>query len=430
MTDPSLPRQSLSRALLFVPVLALAALPAWTAPPTAQAETFSVVIETPENGRISVRPPVPEDGKVPAGTVLTVTATPDAGYALDSGFYAVPGRFGRMYHEAPTPTFEVVIDQDKTISASFIEEEALEGFTVIQDVVYAQPGVKKLKYDVYTPDGARNLPLVIIVHGGGWRANDEDIMRGLARFFVRTGDYVVASIDYRWLGTADGDEVPNTMDDLIGDVYGAIAHIQEHASEYGADATRIALTGDSAGGHLSAAAANMTDMIGDGGFGTQPGIFQYEPSYRPPNKAIDQLRAEMASAIKVAAPSYGVFGTEMLTASSERMGGGALSEGAANAIAPIAQIPSPSERAVPQLMLRGAEDPLIRHGEVQAYTDALEAAGQKAVYEQVEGASHAFFDWKPDARTRATFEKYGVPNAEVMKAFFDAVLHADREGPH
>ena len=102
---------------------------------------------------------------------------------------------------------------------------------------------------MYTPDGAKNLPLVIIVHGGGWTANDEDIMRGLARFFVRTGEYVVASIDYRWLGDADGDEVPNSMADLIGDVYGAIAHIQERAGEYGADARRIALTGDSAGGH-------------------------------------------------------------------------------------------------------------------------------------------------------------------------------------
>jgi acetyl esterase/lipase len=391
-----------------------------------QAEAFGVEIETPEHGSVSVDPPIPADGKVAAGTVLTVTATPDAGYALDSGFYVVPGRFGRMYHESPTTTFDVVIDRDKAISASFIEKEALEGFSVVQDVVYAKPGGKALKYDVYTPEGADALPIVVIVHGGGWRANDEDIMRGLARFLVRTGDYVVASVDYRWLGDGDGDDVPNTMANLVEDVYGAIAHIQEHAREYGGDASRIAVTGDSAGGHLSAAAANMADMIGDGGFGAEPGVYQYRPTYLPPGKTVAEVRSEISHAIQAAAPSYGVFGVEALGNANQRLGGTPLTEEAVRALAPIAQIP-PGDRAVPQFLLRGTEDPLIPYEEVKAYADALEAAGQKAEHLEVEGASHAFLDWKPDAQTRATFEKYGVPNAGKMKAFFDTVFYPDRD---
>jgi len=39
------------------------------------------------------------------------------------------------------------------------------------------------------------------------------------------------------------------------------------------------------------------------------------------------------------------------------------------------------------------------------------------------GASHAFFDWKPDANTKATFAKYGVYYASEMKAFFNSVLY-------
>ena len=52
------------------------------------------------------------------------------------------------------------------------------------------------------------------------------------------------------------------MADLIDDVFGGIAHIIEHATEYGGDPARIGVTGDSAGGHLSAAASLMTNMIG------------------------------------------------------------------------------------------------------------------------------------------------------------------------
>jgi len=392
---------------------------------TAEKASFALVVEAPEHGRVSVAPVPPKDGRIPAGTRLTVTATPDEGYALDSGFYVVPGRFGRMYHESPTAVFEVVLDRDKAIGASFVEESALEGFHVLQDVVYAKPGRKTLKYDVYQPDGARGLPIVVIVHGGGWGANDENIMRGLARCLARTGDYVVASIDYRWLGKGDGDEVPNTMADLIEDVYGAIAHVQEHATEYGGDPSRIAVTGDSAGGHLSAAAADMTDMIGDGGFGAEPGVYQYRPTYVPEGKTLAQVRAALSQAIRAAAPSYGVFSVEALAGANERLGGPPLSADAVRAIAPIAHVPAASRRSVPQFLLRGSEDPLIRFEEVDAYASALKAAGQRAVHLEVEGASHAFLDWKPDAETRATFARYGVPHAGEMKAFFDSVFYPD-----
>ena len=195
--------------------------------------TFTVTLDRFENGSIKVDPSLPENGKVKAGTVLKVTATPAPGYAFDSGYYAQPGIWGKMFYESMTPTFEVTVNRDKAIGASFIEQKALEGFTVRQDIVYAQPGVKKSKYDVFSPKGAKNLPIIVIIHGGGWVSNTEDIMRGLARELVRAGGYVVCSLDYRWLGTADGDKGTNTMANLIEDVFGGLAHIQEHAKEYG-----------------------------------------------------------------------------------------------------------------------------------------------------------------------------------------------------
>jgi acetyl esterase/lipase len=339
---------------------------------------------------------------------------------VDSGYFTTPGPWGHAYHEFATPEFQVTVDRNLGIGASFIEEKALEGFTVTRDVVYAQPGVKKLKYDVYSPVGAKNLPCIVIIHGGGWTSNTEDVMRGLARELVRGGGYVVVNMDYRWLGTRDGDKVPNTMANLIEDVYGAIAHVQEHATEYGCDPTRIAVTGDSAGGHLSAAAIDLVGEIGDGGFGVKEGVYQFKPTYMPPGKSAKRVRKEITRAIKAAAPSYGVFAGAMLGSGP---GGANQPEAVVKAVSPMEHIPNIKERAVPQFLTRGTADPLIQDAGVRAYADALKTAGQRVEYVQVEGASHAFFDWKPDARTKATFAKYGVPYAARMREFFDSVFY-------
>jgi len=382
--------------------------------------SFTVTLVPPVHGNVQLTPPLAADGKYPAGTVVTVTTTPDPGYALDSAWYSVPGRFGQMYHEGMTRDFKVTIDQDKRIGASFIEEAAVKDLVVTNDIVYAKPGVKPLKYDVFAPKGAKNLPIVVIVHGGGWTANDEDVMRGLARELTKGGKFVVASMDYRWAGKADGDSSGNTMADLIGDVFGGIAHIMEHATQYGGDPTRIGVTGDSAGGHLSAAASLMTNMIGSRGFGKAPGVFEFMPTYMPKGKTVEQVRDDLSKAIKAAAPSYGVFSAATLDPYSSDP---AADQSWKEAIAPVSHIPPATERSVPQFLTRGTRDPLITDAMVKEFVDALVKAGQRAEYIQVGGASHAFFDWKPDDTTKATFAKYGVYYAAAMKTFFMSVLY-------
>jgi len=407
----------------FVVALCLAAIRPLSAQDKA---SFTVTLVPPAHGKVQLTPPLPADGKYGAGTVVTVTATPDSGYALDSAWYSVPGRFGQMYHEGMAKDFKVAIDQDKRIGASFIEASAVKDLVVTHDVVFAKPGVKPLKYDVFTPKGAKNLPIIVIVHGGGWTANDEDIMRGLARELTKGGKFVVASVDYRWAGKGDGDAAGNTMADLINDVFGGIAHIMEHASQYGGDPTRIGVTGDSAGGHLSAAASLMPNMIGSRGFGKTPGVFEFMPSYLPKGKTVEQVRDDMMKAIKAAAPSYGVFGAAMLNTYSSDP---AADQSWKDAIAPLGHIPTATERSVPQFLTRGTTDPLITDAMVKEFVDALVKAGQRAEYIQVGGASHAFFDWKPDDTTKATFAKYGVYYAAAMKTFFESVLYT-REQPN
>lgn len=388
--------------------------------PSSAAESFAVTLDPAVHGKYQISPRLPADGKFPAGTVVTVTTQPDAGYTLDAGYYSMPGPWGAMYYESMTPTFKVNVTQAMHIGVSFIEKAAVAHVNVKQDIVYAKPGVKSLKYDVFTPTGAKApLPIVVIIHGGGWVTNDENIMRGLARELTRGGQFVVASIDYRWAGKADGDATSNTMANLIEDVYGAIAHIMEHARAYGGDSSRIVLTGDSAGGHLAAAGSLMVDMIGDGGFGKAPGVFEFKPSYLPHGKSSAEVRKQMLVAIKAAAPSYGVFGGPLLSHYAEDP---AANDSWTAAIAPILHIPKVSERAVPQYLTRGTRDPVILDEMCKTFMEALVNAGQRVQYVQVGGASHAFFDWTPDASRQATFKQYGVYYAAEMKAFFASVV--------
>jgi acetyl esterase/lipase len=381
----------------------------------AQDSSFTVTVVPPIHGKVQLTPPLPADGKYPAGAVVTLTATPDPGYTLDSTWYQGRG----MAIESPNLVYKITVDQNRQVGASFIEESVVKDIVVTNNVVYAKPGVKELKYDVFSPKGARKLPIVMIVHGGGWTSNCEDVMRGLAREMVKDGKFVAVSMDYRWLGKGDGDATDNTMADLIGDVFGGIAHVMEHAAAYGGDPTRIGVTGDSAGGHLAAVASLMPNMIGSRGFGKTPGVFEFMPTYLPQGKTAEQVRDEMVKAIKAGAPSYGVFSSARL----QRYANATAGDQSVDAIAPLAHIPPATERSAPQFLTRGTRDPLITHADVQEFTDALVKAGQTVEYVQVGGASHAFFDWKPDERTKATFARYGAYYAAQMKGFFMSVLY-------
>jgi hypothetical protein len=86
-----------------------------------QTNSFTVTIDPPLHGKLQLSPPLPDDGKYAAGTIVTLTTTPDPGYVLDSAWYSVPGRFGQMYHEGMTREFKVTVDQNKRVGASFIE---------------------------------------------------------------------------------------------------------------------------------------------------------------------------------------------------------------------------------------------------------------------------------------------------------------------
>jgi acetyl esterase len=112
---------------------------------------------------------------------------------------------------------------------------------------------------LYVPDAgepARPAPLVVYYHGGGWVAGDLDTHDQPCRLLARTSGARVLSVDYR---LSPEHPFPAPVEDALA----AFRDASARAGEYGADPARIAVAGDSAGGHL--AAVTSQQAVRDGG---------------------------------------------------------------------------------------------------------------------------------------------------------------------
>jgi acetyl esterase/lipase len=109
---------------------------------------------------------------------------------------------------------------------------------------------------IYWPsDAAEKPPVVIFFHGGGWVVGDLDTYDGTAREHAVGVDAVVVSVDYR---LAPEHPYPAAVED----VWAVTRWVAAHADELGADAARIAVAGDSAGGNLAAVVAQLARDAG------------------------------------------------------------------------------------------------------------------------------------------------------------------------
>ena len=96
-----------------------------------------------------------------------------------------------------------------------------------------------------------SLPCILWIAGGGWTEVDHNVWLPELVYFAKKG-YVVASVSY---------SLPATwfFPEMLIDIKQAIRYLKAHAGEWQIDADRIAVMGESAGGHLAALAAATGD---------------------------------------------------------------------------------------------------------------------------------------------------------------------------
>jgi acetyl esterase len=315
--------------------------------------------------------------------------------------------------------------------------ESPHTFDVTRDIEWAKPKGFSLKMDIYVPKtGKKSYPVIIIYHGGGWLLSPKEIMNDMAEYLASHSEYIVCNVQYRLLGDNGN---TTTMDDIVGDVFGAVVWVKEHIKDYKGDASKIAVTGDSAGGHLAEMVVISGNSLGSEGFAN--GSFNFIPTYLPQGKTAEDIKKKNGLAVQAAMISYGVFDLytsalngfetssnrlwEYAKASPRGIFGGSINvkdnPDYYKAISPLYNIPKASERKLPpQLVIVGTKDRLLTAA--QEYVKALKDAGQSVEYWESEGRPHGFLDRGVNQNAGTSFVKDGAPAVDRMITFLNTVF--------
>jgi len=129
-----------------------------------------------------------------------------------------------------------------------------DNITVHQNILYKKTKEKDLHLDLYMTSEKEGNPLVIVIHGGGWKQGSKEAYANHSIWLASNG-YNVAAIQYRLSGEA---KFPAARDDCLA----AVDWLVEKAGEYGYDKNRIAVYGGSAGAHLAALTGTLHNKVG------------------------------------------------------------------------------------------------------------------------------------------------------------------------
>lgn len=255
--------------------------------------------------------------------------------------------------------------------------------TMIPNIVYVVRNrplhLQLMKLISHEPD--RRYPLIVYVQGSGFRKQEYFKPIPQLAQFVHEG-YVVASVEYRY--SDEGGVFPAQVQDLKA----AIRYLRAHAGEYQIDPDRIALWGDSSGGHTVALAA-LSD-----------GVEEFDtPEYK-----------EQHSNVKCCVDFYGVFEFESMCETMtpeliqyfegdpiEKLFGGPISEHQEEVKrANLAGYITRDKVIPPFLLVHGDEDAKVHFTQSVKFYNLLKDNGHSVEFYKVKGGGHGNRTWTPE----------------------------------
>ena len=153
---------------------------------------------------------------------------------------AVPVRAG----EAPPSTTPTTT----TTTTATATPTTLPTWKRQQDIIYGRTAGTALTFDVFTPTGEKpNGAAVIIVVSGGWLSSHEVLDSPMVGVFI--GPFVRHG--YTVFGVVPASQPKFTINEIAENVDQSVKFIRANAERFKIDGDKIAITGGSAGGHLS-----------------------------------------------------------------------------------------------------------------------------------------------------------------------------------
>jgi acetyl esterase/lipase len=232
-----------------------------------------------------------------------------------------------------------------------------------KDVLYADIAGVALTLDAHIPDGAGPFPAAVLVHGGGWIAGDKrQYITYLFQPLTEAG-FAWFSINYR---LAPQHKFPAAAED----VQRAIEYVKQNAAKYKVNDRRIALIGESAGGHLvSYVGARNREKSRVGAVVSLYGIHDFvsaSVAWKPVPSEVFQL-----------------FGVRAIDAEA----------------APILVKASPvayvKRDMPPFLLIHGSKDEDVPHEQSVEMCEKMNAVGARCELITLEGAPHGMDHWEP-----------------------------------
>ncbi len=229
---------------------------------------------------------------------------------------------------------------------------------------------------------------MVYIHGGAWVIGDKREQGKPMMYELVARGWVCVAINYRLSPKA-------TWPDHIVDAKRAVAWVKEHIAEYGGDPSFVAVSGGSAGGHLSALLA----------------LSAGDPAFQPGFEGVD-------TSVQACVPFYGVMDLTGSPEGSARFGPGLL-EMLERKVMKVKESEqpdlfrdaSPTYRvhadAPPFFVLQGVNDTLVPVETARLFVDRLRAVSSRPVaYAELPLAQHAF-DVLASLRCQATTSAVG-----------------------
>ena len=244
---------------------------------------------------------------------------------------------------------------------------------VVKDITYAGRGSRRGLLDVYRRAGTpvSGAPVLLQVHGGGWSIGNKDQQGIPLMLHMAARGWVCVAINYRL-------SPKHAFPTHLVDVKRSIAWIRENIEQYGGDPSYVAVTGGSAGGHLSALAA----------------LTPNDPEYQPGFEDAD-------TTLQAAVPFYGVY--DFAGTTGERrilqmrdlfLGPRVLQKDPRRYLedfekaSPLLRV---SSDAPPFFVIHGTHDTLVPVSQARHFVRLLrEHSGNPVAYAELPGTQHAF----------------------------------------